>query len=69
MIGARSDCNKHIPHRYHYTYKKGHPKPKKPFGSEDEADEYIKHYKLTRYKSYICPQCGAWHIGFLKESD
>lgn len=66
MVGVRSDCNKHIPHRVHYTRKKNQWKPKHPFDSKDAAQDYIVHYKRIGYKAYVCPICGKWHIGFEK---
>ena len=60
---ARSDCNKHIIKREHYTRKDGVWKPKKSFKSEKEAVDWIKKYKMYGYNAYICRVCGDWHIG------
>ena len=62
----RSDCNKHIIKREHYTRKDGNWKPKKQFDSDEEANKWIKKYKLYGYLSYICKVCGKWHIGIKK---
>ncbi len=62
----RSDCNKHIIKREHYTRKDGNWKPKKQFDSDKEANKWIKKYKLYGYSSYICKVCGKWHIGMKK---
>ena len=59
----RSDCNKHIIKREHYTKKDGDWKPKKKFDTEESAQEWIKQYKMYRYSPYICKVCGKWHIG------
>ena len=64
---ARSDCNKHIIKREHYTRKNGLWKPKKKFDSKEEADAWIKKYKMYKYTSYICDVCGNWHIGMKKD--
>lgn len=60
---SRSDCNKHIIKREHYTRKNGSWKPKKKFESEEDANAWIKKYRMYRYSSYICKQCECWHIG------
>ena len=60
---TRSDCNKHIIKREHYTRKNGSWKPKKKFESEEDANNWIKKYKMYKYTSYICKECGYWHIG------
>ena len=62
----RSDCNKHIIKREHYTRKDGNWKPKKQFDSDEAANKWIKKYKLYGYSSYICKVCGKWHIGMKK---
>lgn len=59
----RSDCNKHIIKREHYANKNGEWKPKKKFNTQEEADNWIKEYKLYKYTSYICQVCCKWHIG------
>lgn len=59
----RSDCNKHILRRWHYTKKKGKVKPKKKFNSIEEAESWINKYKMIGYAAYVCPQCAAVHIG------
>jgi len=68
-ITTRTDCNKHIIKREHYTRKDGNWKPKKPFDSKDEADSWIKKYRMYRYSSYICKECGKWHIGMKTKND
>jgi hypothetical protein len=60
---TRSDCNKHIVRREHYTRKNGNWKPKKKFESKEDAENWIKQYKMSGYSAYICKVCGAWHIG------
>lgn len=60
---ARSDCNKHIIKREHYCRKNGVWKPKKPFSSKEDADGWIKKYKMHGYTPYICKECGKWHVG------
>lgn len=60
---ARSDCNKHIIKREHYTRKNGEWKPKKKFDSQDEADNWITEHKMYKYTSYMCQVCGKWHVG------
>ena len=55
--------NKHSNKRFHYTRKKGKWKPKHPFDSQDEAERYIKKYKMKDYVAYLCPYCSKWHIG------
>lgn len=60
---ARSDCNKHIRPREHYTKKEGRWKPKKFFNSEQDAEEWIRKYKMSGYVAYKCGVCGGWHIG------
>jgi len=60
---TRSDCNKHTIKREHYTRKNGEWKPKKCFASQEEAEAWIKKYKMTKYTSYVCGVCGCWHIG------
>ena len=62
----RSDCNKHVIKREHYARKNGEWKPKKKFQTKEEADFWIKTYKLYKYTSYVCKVCGAWHIGMKK---
>ena len=59
----RSDCNKHTIKREHYSRKNGEWKPKKKFETEDEANKWIKDYKMYKYSSYICKVCGTWHVG------
>ena len=59
----RSDCNKHIVKREHYSRKNGVWKPKKPFNTEEDATAWIKKYKMCGYSAYICKVCGKWHIG------
>lgn len=59
----RSDCNKHIIKREHYTRKNGLWKPKKQFASKEDADAWVKKYKMNSYQSYLCKACGKWHIG------
>ena len=49
----RSDCNKHVIKREHYARKNGDWKPKKKFDSKEEADNWIKEYKIYKYTSYI----------------
>ena len=60
---ARSDCNKHIIKREHYTRKNGLPKPKKVFNSEQDAEAWIRKYKMFGYVAYKCGVCGKIHIG------
>ena len=62
----RSDCNKHIIKREHYTRKNSNWKPKQKFETKEEADSYIKKHKMYKYSSYICKVCGQWHIGMKK---
>lgn len=59
----RSDCNRHVIKREHYARKDGEWKPKKKFESEEEANNWIKKYKMKKYSAYICKVCGHWHIG------
>lgn len=59
----RSDCNKHIIKREHYTKKDGNWKPKQKFDTENEAAAYIKKHKMYKYTPYICKVCNKWHIG------
>ena len=59
----RSDCNKHIVKREHYTRKNGLWKPKKQFVSKEDADAWVKKYKMNGYCAYLCKVCGKWHIG------
>lgn len=59
----RSDCNKHIIKREHYTRKNGEWKPKQKFETEQEALSFIKKHKMYKYTAYICKVCGKWHIG------
>jgi len=63
---ARSDCNKHIIKREHYSRKNGSWKPKKKFETKEEADLWIKKYKMYKYSSYLCKVCKKWHIGMKK---
>ena len=63
---TRSDCNKHIIKREHYTRKNGLWKPKKKFETKEDADSWIKKYKMYKYSSYLCEVCGHWHIGMKK---
>ena len=63
----RSDCNKHIIRRWHYTRKNGSWKPKKKFDDDLSANEWISKYKMRGYVSYRCPECGGWHIGKNKD--
>ena len=60
---ARSDCNKHIINREHYTRKKGKIKQKKQFNSKEDAICWIEKYKMIGYNAYMCSQCNKWHIG------
>lgn len=60
---TRSDCHKHITKREHYTRKNGQWKPKKQFETEEDANNWIKKYKMNKYKAYLCNICGKWHIG------
>ena len=62
----RSDCNKHTIKREHYARKNGEWKPKKKFNSQEEADNWIKTYKMYKYTSYVCKVCGYWHIEIKK---
>ena len=62
-FNARSDCNKHIIKREHYTRKKGKIKPKKPFNSEEDAWKWIRKYHMDDYKAYRCGVCGFYHVG------
>lgn len=62
----RSDCNKHIVRRWHYTRKNGKWKPKKQFNSKEDADAWINKYKMAGYNAYVCEECGSWHIGKMK---
>ena len=64
----RSDCNKHTIKREHYARKNGEWKPKKKFNSQEEADNWIKTYKMYKYTSYVCKVCGYWHIGIKKQN-
>ena len=41
-------------------------KPKRPFETEIEADEFILKFNLSDYVSYRCDVCGKWHIGHVK---
>ena len=59
----RSDCNKHIIKREHYTKKDGFWKPKMPFKTKEDALNWIKKYKMYGYSAYTCKVCGKWHIG------
>ena len=46
-----------------------HWKQKKKYGTEDEAEEWLKlHPKLIEQgmKSYLCPICNKWHCGHHK---
>lgn len=63
----RSDCNKHIIKREHYTKKDGDWKPKKKFDNVSDADDWIKKYKMYGYNSYRCKVCGKYHIGMKKD--
>ena len=65
----RSDCNKHTIKREHYTRKNGEWKPKKKFNTHEEADNWIKTYKMYKYTSYVCKVCGSWHIGIKKNKN
>ena len=65
----RSDCNKHIIKREHYTRKNGLWKPKKKFDTSEDAEAWIKKYKLYGYSSYLCKVCNKWHIGMKKKID
>ena len=60
---SRSDCNKHVVKREHYSRKNGIWKPKKSFETEQDAVSWIKKYKMIGYSAYICDVCGKWHIG------
>ena len=64
----RSDCNKHIIKREHYSRKNGEWKPKKKFDTEDDALVWIKKYKMYNYTPYVCKVCNKWHIGMKKEA-
>lgn len=63
---ARSDTHSHSHPREHWTRKNGQWKPKVRFNSIQEALDYIKHHRMEGYTAYICPYCGAIHIGKLK---
>ena len=63
---SRSDCHKHTIKREHYTRKNGFWKPKKQFETKEDAESWIKKYKMTGYSAYICKVCGKWHVGKLK---
>lgn len=65
----RSDCNKHIIKREHYTRKDGEWKPKHKFETKEEALAFIKKYKMYRYVAYMCQVCGKWHIGIKKSNN
>ena len=65
----RSDCNKHVICREHYTRKKGQWKPKKQFENQADANYWIRKYKMRGYTPYICPVCKKKHIGFVKGDD
>jgi len=62
----RSDCNKHIIKREHYSKKNGEWKPKQKFETEQDALSFIKKHKMYKYTAYICKVCGKWHIGIKK---
>ena len=64
----RSDCNKHIIKREHYTRKDNEWKPKKKFENEEDALVWIEKYKMYGYNPYICKVCGKYHIGMKKEN-
>ena len=64
----RSDCNKHIIKREHYTHKDNEWKPKKKFENEEDALVWIDKYKMYVYNPYICIVCGKYHIGMKKEN-
>lgn len=59
----RSDCNKHIIKREHYTRKNNQWKPKRKFNNKEEAEDWINKYKMIGYKAYRCRVCGYYHIG------
>ena len=65
---SRSDCNKHIIKREHYTRKNGLWKPKKKFNSEEDAQDWIKKYKMYGYSAYLCKVCKKWHVGMKKSN-
>jgi len=65
---SRSDCNKHVIKREHYTRKNGTWKPKKKFETKEDADTWIKKYKMYGYSSYQCKVCKKWHIGMKNKS-
>ena len=66
---SRSDCNKHIVKREHYSRKNGIWKPKKQFKSQQDAEYWINKYKMYGYSTYICKVCGGWHIGLRKQKE
>ena len=63
---TRSDCNKHIIKREHYARKNGEWKPKLKFETKEDANIYIKKYKLYKYTAYKCKVCDKWHVGMKK---
>ena len=65
---TRSDCNKHLKPREHYTKKNGRSKPKKGFKSEVDAQAWIRKYKMSGYVPYVCGVCGEWHVGKMKNN-
>ena len=65
---SRSDCNKHLKPREHYTKKNGRSKPKKTFKSEVDAQVWIRKYGMFGYVAYRCCICGKWHIGKMKNN-
>lgn len=51
----------------HWTKtKKGNWKQKEQYESEQEAQRWLRHHKLTDMISYLCPICNKWHNGHNK---
>ena len=52
----------------HWTQKKGKLVPKVQFPTIEEAIEFMEKKSIDKdtYHPYICPDCGAWHIGHYK---
>ena len=63
---ARSDCNKHIIKREHYTRKTGKWKPKQKFNCYEDGVSFIKKHKMYKYTVYKCKVCNYYHIGIKK---
>lgn len=59
MVIKQPTPRKKLP-RTHYC-KNG--KRKKDYGTVEDANKYIKKHGLVNYNAYICPVCGAVHIG------